>query len=187
MAIALAGWLWHNFKLKSFIDFCIWEFCDDLLRRIDHKYCLNASNSFNYQKRNSSTSHVHMMLSVALSQMIDKTECIFFLNTPDSIKPYEGIEKTESPWLYSEISMTQIIRENKPKRFKNESLTGDIIEKSEKLLIKYNAELGHLKMKLLVGAFHLCFYIGIENIIRHVMCHHFRTKLVEENINTETK
>jgi hypothetical protein len=66
-AIAFAGWLWDNFKLTCFIDSLIWGYANDLLKEIDNDYCLNEDGTFyNYEKRNYSTSHVHMMLSTAL-------------------------------------------------------------------------------------------------------------------------
>ncbi|MFD1631105.1 hypothetical protein [Pseudopedobacter beijingensis] len=146
-AIALAGWLYKVFGIKSFIDSCIWGYSNELLRLIDNKYCFQeSSRTYNYNSRNYSTSHVHMMLSVALTMMIDQTECIFFLNTPNSISASSIIDKTESPWIYSEIAMTQMIRKKKPRRH----ISG--IEKLEKggklneseLRIQYNIDLSHL-------------------------------------------
>ena len=154
MAITLAGWLWDNFKLRAFIDSCIWGYSVELLKLIDDKYCIQGDGYYNYETRNFSTSHVHMMLSSALSMMIDKTECIIFLNTPSSVKPYEGIQKTESPWIYNEIVTTQLIQENVPERLRilNESqrwlnAAGKIkLEKGERLFtIRHNLDLGHLK------------------------------------------
>lgn len=151
MAIALAGWLWNTFGLKTFIDSCIWGFSDELLRMIDDKYCWQPNGTYNYRKRNYSTSHVHMMLSTALSMMIDKTECIFFLNTPSSVKPTEGIQKTKSPWIYSEIITTQMVRENIPERLKilnegylNADGEGDLIQKAKTFSITHDIDLGHL-------------------------------------------
>jgi hypothetical protein len=149
MTIAFAGWLFETFGLKSFIDSCIWGYSNDLLKIIDNKYCLQTNGTYNYNKRNFSTSHVHMMLSSALSMMIDKTECVIFLNTPESIKPFQGIQKTESPWLYSELLTTQIVRENIPVRLRKleESIDETDLIKSEGRAfshIRYNAELGHL-------------------------------------------
>ena len=111
LAIALARWLYEKFKLVSFIDSCIWGYANDLLQMIDNSYCYNElTGGYDYSKRNYSTSHVHMMLSVALTQMIDKTECLFFLNTPNSISSNPDANQTGSPWLYSEISTSQLIR-----------------------------------------------------------------------------
>lgn len=151
-AIALAGWLYKELGLVTFIDSCVWGYSAELLRLIDNKYCFQPTNStYNYHRRNFSTSHVHMMLSSALSMMIDKTECIFFLNTPDSVKPIEGIQKTESPWIYSEIVTTQLVREREPKRFEmlNESLSGfdgsdDLNKATKTFSIKHTLDLGHL-------------------------------------------
>ncbi len=123
LAIALAGWLNETFGLTAFIDSCVWGYANKLLKMIDDEYCYQKeTNTYNYQKRNYSTSHVHTMLSVALTQMIDNTECLFFLNTPNSLTPNTIIEQTESPWIYSEIVMSRLIRENRPKRMERESL-----------------------------------------------------------------
>ena len=111
MAKMLAGWLKETFNIDSFIDSCVWGYANDLLRDIDNEFCINDNGlTYDYNKRNYSTSHVHMMLSSALSMMIDNTECLFFLNTENSITLSESIEKTESPWLYFEIGISQIIR-----------------------------------------------------------------------------
>ena len=96
---------------------------------------------------NYSTSHVHMMLSVALTQMINNTECLFFLNTPNSLTPNTIIEKTESPWIYSEIVMSRLIRENKPKRKKCGSLNESqktFATGGEDIHISYDLSVDHL-------------------------------------------
>lgn len=55
------------------------------------------------------------MLMNALMKMIDKSECVFFLNTDNSIIKIKeeidkNIEKTYSPWIYSEINAINLIR-----------------------------------------------------------------------------
>lgn len=147
-AIAFAGWLFDTFNITAFIDSCIWEYADDLLKIIDNDYCRNEGEStYNYKKRNYSTSHVHMMLSIALSMMIDKTECLFFLNTPSSISSSEVVSKTESPWIYSEIAISQIIRQKVPKRRKIQESKyfskGGVI--NEQLRIEHEVGLAHLR------------------------------------------
>jgi hypothetical protein len=83
LALGLSGHLQEQFGLKSFVDSAVWGYSDDLLRILDDAFCYNGSSrTYSYQKRNRSTSHVHMMLSVALTRMIDKCECIIFINTP---------------------------------------------------------------------------------------------------------
>ena len=125
--ICFAGWLYEEFRLTSFIDSCTWGYCNDLLRQIDDKYCrFENSSTYNYSLRNYSTSHVHMMLSTALTEMIDKCECVIFYNTPNSIsiaseisKQKNGDSTTLSPWIYHELSMTSMLRINPPKRIHN--------------------------------------------------------------------
>lgn len=147
IAITLAGWLYEEFGLKAFIDSCIWDYSNKLLRMIDDEYCLNSGGeTYSYTKRNNSTSHVHMMLSTALSMMIDKTECLFFLNTPNSISASSVVSKTESPWIYSEIAMTQVVSQKLPRRLlRHESRyfsKGGMI--NEQLRITYDLNLKHL-------------------------------------------
>lgn len=74
LAIALAEWLFEEFGLNTFVDSCIWGNSTELLLEIDKEFSdFNPNrNTYNYNKRNNSTSHVHIMLSTALSMMIDK-------------------------------------------------------------------------------------------------------------------
>ena len=121
---AFAGWLYDTFGLTSFIDACSWGYCDDLLKEIDDEYCKNASgDTYSYELRNYSTSHVHMMVSSALAQMIDNTECIIFFDTPNSITLKDELQHaknnqktTLSPWIYHELSMSTMLRTTLPKR-----------------------------------------------------------------------
>ncbi len=118
---AFAGWLYENFGLEAFVDCCSWGYCDELLQKIDKKYCYNPKrDTYNYSLRNYTTSHVHMMLSTALTEMMNQTECVIFFNTPNSINMSEELKKidknkkTLSPWIYHELLMTSLLKENKP-------------------------------------------------------------------------
>lgn len=111
-AIELAGWLYEKQRIVCFIDSCVWGYADELLKAIDEKYSKNNKDDefFNYELRNRSTAHVHMMLTVALAKMMYNCECLFFLNTPNSILPKDSVkEQTLSPWIYTERSMIQLI------------------------------------------------------------------------------
>lgn len=111
-AITLAGFLKYYFNLDSFIDSKIWGYSNELLKRLDSEYCYNKNiNIFDYDRRNLSTSHVHLMLSMALAKMMNNCECLFFLNTPNSIKTSDAINnaKTTSPWIYYEIGISSLI------------------------------------------------------------------------------
>lgn len=149
--LGIAGWLKTYFGLNSFIDSAVWGYSDDLLKKIDNKYCKSLNgDTYDYQKRNRSTSHVHMMLSTALMNMIDKSEVFVFVETQNSFIPSEYFNsdgETESPWIYSELSLVSKLRENVPKRFQRTVATYDSIELSESLeslRIKYPAELSNL-------------------------------------------
>jgi hypothetical protein len=111
LARSLSTWLYETFGIISFVDSYVWGYADDLLKKIDDWYCFDKSrNVYYYKQRNRSTAHVHAMLSNALIQMVDQTECLFFLNTPNSIPIKDTVQdKTESPWLYLELMMSQVI------------------------------------------------------------------------------
>ena len=119
LALQMSGWLFEVFGLTSFVDSCVWGYGNDLLRQIDDACCYqNISKTYSYEKRNITTSHLHLMLGTALTQMIDRCECLFFLNTKNSLKSV-SVEHmttsdeeclTQSPWLFHELAMMQLIR-----------------------------------------------------------------------------
>lgn len=135
LAITLAGLLFHHFKIKTFIDSCVWGYADKLIEMIDDKFGV-TNGSY------ASASHVHMMLSTALFMMIDKTECWFFLNSPNSISVSDIVNKTQSPWIYSEIALTKLIRTQNP-RITRLAFT-DTSKNTSKPDIQYKVELAHL-------------------------------------------
>lgn len=147
-AIALSGFLYDKLGVKTFIDSCIWGYSNDLLKELDRVFCRRTDGYFDYDKRNFTTSNVHMMLSTALNKMMDKTECLLFLNTPESISFKEGVKSsTLSPWIYSEIEMSKIIRRRSLTEYrKNRKQTrrfskgGLILNES----IQYPLDLDHL-------------------------------------------
>jgi hypothetical protein len=147
IAITLSG-IFKSVGIKSFVDSCVWGCSDDLLKIIDNRHCYNAtSEAYDYNLRNLTTSHVHMMLANSLFNIIDNSECVFFLNTPNSIKVNDVITKTVSPWIYSEISITQIIRKKTPKRILTKSETRKFSTQkniNESINIEYDINLSHL-------------------------------------------
>lgn len=149
LAVALAAWLRENFQITAFIDSCIWEFADNLLLLIDKKHCWQEkTKNYNYNLRNYSTSHVHMMLATALSKMIDKTECLFFLKTKKSTIE-DGIKtKTLSPWIYSEIEISKIIQKKWPERYERATkmfaVGGKMRNLNEAIYITHDLDLSHL-------------------------------------------
>ncbi len=121
LALALAGWLYDRWKIRSFVDSQVWGSADKLLRKIDNKYCENgpSERTYNYKKRNFTTSHVHNILLMSIARVMNKTECFIFLNTEESIPLKRGIdESTLSPWLYSEIEISSMLKPQSLKRTK---------------------------------------------------------------------
>lgn len=118
----LACWLNKNFGLITFIDSVIWGSANDLLRNIDNEYSISRRDKYgkpiyDYNIRNYTTSHVHMMLSTALNDIINSTECLIFLNTPESLAINEvKKQKTNSPWIYNELKIASIIEKKNPRR-----------------------------------------------------------------------
>ncbi|MEO9502880.1 hypothetical protein [Nonlabens ulvanivorans] len=151
-AFELAGYLKQNFGLTTFIDSTVWGFSNTLLKTLDDEYCLNdGGNTYNYNLRNYSTSHVHLMLKSALDKMIDSCEAVFFLNTPNSVSARNTVkENTKSPWIFSEIATTQIIRKKTPNRLKQETRLFSAKESvsmnensRNRLSVEYELELNH--------------------------------------------
>lgn len=148
-ALGLAGFLKKSFDLNVFIDSCVWGYANDLLREMDEKYCKNENGfTYDYEKRNYSTSHVHTMLTTALVKMIHNTECLFFLNTPNSMETQDNISsKTLSPWIYMEIAMSSMIEKVEPVRrkgFLKKALFENTEIASKSLIVKYDVKTDHL-------------------------------------------
>lgn len=122
LALKMAGWLKEELNLTAFVDSCMWGHANDLLRQIDSEYGDLAGTHIDYERSRATASHVHLMLSTALTQMIDRCECVFFLKSDHSLKPLsvqqmaqsqgepQAQTQTQSPWLFHELSMLQLIR-----------------------------------------------------------------------------
>uniref|UniRef100_A0A7C2AVY6 TIR domain-containing protein n=1 Tax=Pseudomonas graminis TaxID=158627 RepID=A0A7C2AVY6_9PSED len=153
----LAGWLSAELGLTCFIDSFIWGYSNKLLRLIDNAHCYNKDKTFyNYSDRNRSTSHVHMMLSTALVKTMDSCESVFFVNTPNSIqvdKYIKGKSNTDSPWIFSEIATTKLLRHRTRQAHRRhvaialESITGNESFESveEKSYMNFTVDTSHLK------------------------------------------
>ena len=103
----LATYLYREKGLRCFIDSEVWNNVEDLVSKVaNHLKCSTIKEYYNIVK------NVNMMLSMALMQMIDKIECCIFLETKRSvINPRSFITETYSPWLYEEIGIMNVIRQ----------------------------------------------------------------------------
>lgn len=148
-AVELAGWLHSKFGIKSFIDSGVWGYSDELLRLIADEYCLNLDGKYSYEKITRASSHVHMMLTTALSRMINNCECIMFMNTPNSISAknfIQGTDSTDSPWIYSEISMTSLIQKRLPSEHRSKTILKSLVLEAmlDSVPVRYDIDLRHL-------------------------------------------
>lgn len=144
-AHGLAGWLSSEFGIKAFVDSTVWGYADTLLKEIDNRYCRTEDKlHYDYNLRNGSTSHVHLMLSMALAKMIERTECLFFLN-PSSITTEESINRTRSPWIYYEIGISALLRQKEPRLVRNNEIIKAFSYIRENLEIEYELDAQHLR------------------------------------------
>ena len=115
LAYALAGWLKKEFELDVFLDEVVWGSADELLKKLDNKYSYQTeTKTYNYNKRNFTTSHVHAMLSAAIQSVMNASEVIFFLNTDESFPAISDVLKednsyTLSPWIYQEVQNAKLL------------------------------------------------------------------------------
>lgn len=107
--------------LKPFVDSCVWGYADDLLQKIDNKFCIPSGwKNYSYALRNRTTTNVHLILNAALQQMIHRSELFVFLGTESSIKIDEYMsdkERLSSPWIFSELMFAQNVKRTERKQF----------------------------------------------------------------------
>lgn len=161
LACALAGWIYINFGLTCFIDSNVWGYSEELLEEMNAKLSNKRRDEdggylYNHESCNRVSQHVNTMLSIALQKMIDKVESVIFLNTDNSVRIRSDWQmyKTYSPWIYSEIICTQVVRK-KPliayRNYKSARLHKAYMALSESLqfvmhsAISYTVSLKHLK------------------------------------------
>ena len=111
----LATWLEKFRGLTCFVDSFAWGSADQLLKEIDDKYCIKQKNrngnSYYYNKRNFTTSHVHAILSMALLDTIRRSKYCIFIESAESVPLTSKLKKeTLSPWLYEEIKFMQLLQ-----------------------------------------------------------------------------
>lgn len=138
-ALSLAGWLYDKLGLTSFIDAIAWDYADKLLDDLIVSYKLTKKSEILYASK-----HVHMMLATAIQMMIDRTECLLFLNSPNSITVADSITKTTSPWIYYEIALSQYIRVKPLNEHRNIISKTAMLDEQMRLMLSYNVSLRHL-------------------------------------------
>ncbi|EJD6038041.1 toll/interleukin-1 receptor domain-containing protein [Morganella morganii] len=108
--------------LKPFVDSCVWGYADELLQKIDNKFCIPSGwENYSYALRNRTTTNVHLILNAALQQMIHRSELFVFLGTESSIKIDEYMSDTErlsSPWIFSELMFARNVKRTERKQLR---------------------------------------------------------------------
>lgn len=156
LAKGLAGWLHFTFGLNCFIDSCVWGYADKLLDEINDVYSDKQDKPtggciYDHKKCNTASKHVNTMLTIALCKMIDKTEVTFLLNTDNAISKYADVyqQATYSPWIYSEIVCTEIVRKKSISEYRDKIYLEHFFEESEfrndGFAAAYEVSLEHLK------------------------------------------
>lgn len=157
---AIAGWLNDTFRLKCFIDSNVWCYAGKIADKLNDKFTKkridgDGGTIYDHQDCQKVSEHVNTMLNIALQKMIDKCESVFLINTENSIhidSNDTSIDLTYSPWIYSELVCSEIVRK-KPLylyRYNRElyhsyNESKEFAAKDDTLTISYDAPTQHLK------------------------------------------
>lgn len=115
LAKALANWLGNSFGLSCFIDSTVWGEFPDLRKQINSYFSIHLGSKYTFNMQDRVSQHVMMMLNSSLMEMMSRCQCLFFLNTPNSVSIDEVLRgATYSPWIFSEIGMFNCIEKKVP-------------------------------------------------------------------------
>jgi hypothetical protein len=121
-AESIAMWLEDNFDLNCFIDSDCWGNKDSIIEELIKK---SKIAEFEFDDIVSISDNVSNILQGSLVKMIDRCDGFIFLNTTNSITPYNvNMEesKTYSPWLYFELLTAKYIKQER-KCWRNRYIT----------------------------------------------------------------
>lgn len=117
----LANYL-SKLGFKVFVDNQEWKSVYTLLKKFDEKICQTGKNLYSYDLRNTTTSNMYSMLSIALTKVIGRSKYFILVKSEDLYKeisnygfyPNNTIENkskkyTTSPWLEHEIEIFNLI------------------------------------------------------------------------------
>ena len=139
LAKCVAGML-LEYGRKPFIDSCFWGYMLNLQKQIDDKFA-RCGPVYDYDIRNQTTAHVHLMVANSLLKTISRCEEIIFINTHESVNrdSTEKEDVTESPWLYSELNFAKVLLEA--------TNLNESIQASESVTMQYHVNLDFLDEK----------------------------------------
>ncbi len=113
VAQKFAIWLKENFDLLSFIDSDLWGNYNVIQSELDDFYAAEMGVRYDLEKKNICSAHVHMMLTYALTRMIDKADFFIFVKSDHSVTMKDSIEKTSSSWIFHELETASLISEKR--------------------------------------------------------------------------
>lgn len=154
VALLVAGVLKDRLGIDAFVDSAAWGCYRELARRLYEtargRYAYLSSSQEDLL-RSSATEHAHCMLSKSLIQMMDRCECMFFLDTKASVD-FGNIGNSEystfSPWIYTEIEASRVLRRHKYQRSfvkdATESLKSFALDAAPRVEVVYPLNLKHL-------------------------------------------
>lgn len=148
LARNLARFLHDRFDVRTFVDADLWGSIANLQRRIDD-HLRGDRRNFTYEQILASSANVHMILMGALTKMMDRCECLVFLNSPQSVPVSDAAKpgvpsSTYSPWIYGEILMSSLMRRRLPSEHRpKERVTA--LEAYREPIFRYDLPLDHLR------------------------------------------
>ena len=188
LAIALSGLLAECGR-KPFVDSKVWTFFDTVLKKLNMKFSRNAQGRYDYDNCMKIAGNIHTMLVSSLAMMIKQSDCVVFLNTPNSITIGKNLAYTWSPWIYTELLLTRLMLPDARKML-NESRT-----LSEQVKFMYSLNTDFLKSVNLSDLLHTCSARGagktfiiteaqfgsyIKQLIQENLCEKMKTQLVKD-------
>lgn len=115
LAKALAYWLEKKFQITSFIDSSVWGDFRQLRQKINSYLKKTLGAKYDFYEQDRVSQHIFVMLNNSLMEMMDRCQCMFLLNTPNSVTVNELFQNSVySPWIFSEIGMFNCIEKKYP-------------------------------------------------------------------------
>lgn len=156
--------------VSVFVDSCVWGYVGDLLKKVNDEYSgpvkTEDSTIYDMERCNQVAANLFMMLSAELNKMIDASEFFVFLRSGNSIPvesydKFESIDRTFSPWVFSELAFSRYVRCQDPGRDRdpvlelNKSLSASFESFTDRSAIfsyeAFNAHLPELEGRALRG------------------------------------
>lgn len=121
-AIKFANYLFYTYGITSFIDSQIWGHINHAIKILNNKYSKikedGNSITYNHRKANIISSNIYAMLTIALINTMDNSDSLILLESDNSVggdkydveKVLDCTYETESPWIYSEVNFSRLLR-----------------------------------------------------------------------------